>query len=245
MSTVTLGRVARSEWIKLWTLRSTVIAYAAIAGALVVVTGVVIVLPNTSTDGTAGDQLLVMLVLVEMLVGITGVLASTSEYGAQTIRSTLAAVPRRVPVLAAKVLVHGGLVLALFVPATVGGLAAALVFAPDDVGALTDAVVLQGIGGSALAFAATCVLGVAFGMLTRSTPAGIGILFCVMFLPVMVTTAPELTAFLPGRLAQAIVLSDNPPEARLLHAGTAAAVLTAWVVLAVGAAAIALRRRDA
>jgi ABC-2 type transport system permease protein len=245
VNTVTLGRVALSEWIKLSTVRSTVIAYAAIAGALVVVTGVVIVLPSANTDGRTGDQLLVMLVLVEMLVGITGVLASTSEYSAETIRSTLAAVPRRVPVLAAKVLVHGGLVFVLFLPATVAGLAAALVFAPADAGSLTDAMVLQGIGGSALVFAVTCVLGVACGMLTRSTPAAIGILFCVMFLPVLVTFAPETTAFVPGRLAQAVVVSDNPPEAELLDAAPAAGVLVAWAALAVGAAAIALRRRDA
>lgn len=245
MNTVTLGRVARFEWIKLWTLRSTVITYAAVAGALVIVAGVVVVLPDTNTDGSTGDQLLVMLVLVEMLVGITGVLASTSEYSAQTIRSTLTAVPRRLLVLAAKVLVHGGLVLALFVPATVAGLAAALVFAPDDVGSLTDAMVLQGIGGSALVFTSTCVLGVALGMLTRSTPGAIGILFCVMFVPVLVTFAPEVTAYLPGRLAQASVLSDNPAEAKLLGGVTAAVVLVAWAAGAVGAAAIALRGRDA
>jgi hypothetical protein len=149
------------------------------------------------------------------------------------------------PVLVAKVLVHGVLVFGLFLPATIAGLAAALVFAPEDVGSLTDPMVLQGIGGSALVFAVTCVLGVAFGMLTRSTPAGIGILFCAMFLPVLVTVAPQITAFVPGRLAQAVVLSDNPPEAELLDAVRAAGVLVIWAALAVGAAAIALLRRDA
>jgi ABC-2 type transport system permease protein len=245
VSTVTLGRVARSEWLKLWTLRPVVMTYVAIAGALTIVAGVVIVLPGTDTDGTMGDQLLVMLVLVEMLVGVTGVLASTTEYSAQTVRSTFAAVPRRLPVLAAKVLVHGGMVLALFLPATVAGLAAALALVPEDVGSLTDRAVLQGIGGSALVFAATCVLGVALGVLTRSTPAAIGILFCAMFLPVMVTFAPGVTAYVPGRLAQAIVLSDNPVEARLLGGAVAAAVLIAWSLAAVAAAAVALRHRDA
>ena len=245
MNVVTLRRVAVAESIKLWSLRSTVVSYAAIAAALVVVAGVVVVLPNADTGGSTGDQLLVVLVLVEMLVGTTGVLAATSEYSAQTIRSTLAAVPRRLPVLLAKVVVHGATVLALFVPATAAGLVAALVFAPAEIGSLTDSAVLQGIGGSALVFTATCVLGVALGMLTRSTPAAIGILFCIMFLPVMVTTAPEVTAYLPGRLAQAVVLADNPPEARLLAGGIAAPVLCAWAALAVAAAGLALRRRDA
>jgi ABC-2 type transport system permease protein len=245
MSTVTLGRVSQSEWVKLRTLRSTVTAYALIAAALVVVTGVVIVLPSTDTHGRTGDQLLVMLVLVELLVGITGVLGSTSEYSAQTIRSTLVAVPRRVPVLISKLLVHGGLVIALFLPATLAGLVAAMIFAPQDVGPVTDAVVLQGIGGSALVLGTTCMLGVALGMLTRSTPAAIAVLFCLMFLPVMATFAPAITAFLPGRLAQAVVLADNPPEARLLGGAAAAGALVAWTVVAVGVAAVALRRRDA
>jgi hypothetical protein len=245
VNVVTLRRVAVSESIKLWSLRSTLLSYAAIAAALVVVAGVVVVLPDADTSGSTGDQLLVMLVLVEMLVGTTGVLAATNEYSAQTIRSTLAAVPRRVPVLIAKVVVHGGTVLALFLPATAAGLVAALVFAPDQIGSPTGSVVLQGLGGSALVFTATCVLGVALGMLTRSTPAAIGILFCIMFLPAMVTTVPEVTAYLPGRLAQAVVLADNPPEAELLAGAPAALVLCAWAVLAVGAAGLALRRRDA
>lgn len=245
MSAVTLGRVARSEWIKLRTLRSTVLAYTAILASLVVVTGIVLILPEANTGGSTGDQLLVLLVVVEMLVAITGVLASTTEYSAQTIRSTLGAVPRRIPVLAAKVLVHGGLVLALVIPATVGGLIAAVVFAPDDLGALTDPVIVQGLSGTALVFAATCVLGVAIGMLTRSTPGAIAIMFALMFLPVLATVTPEVTAYTPGRLAQAVVLADNPPEAQLLGAAAAACALVFWAVLAVGAAAIALRLRDA
>jgi hypothetical protein len=242
---VTLARVVRSEWLKLVSLRSTVIAYAAIAGVLVIVAGVMLTLPGADDSGRAGDALLTLLVLVELLVGITGVLASTGEYGAATIRSTLAAVPRRLPVLAAKLLVHGGLVLALFVPAMLVGLLAGEVFAPRDVGPLTDGQVLRGLGGSALVFTATCVLGVAFGMLTRSTPAAIGILFAVMFLPVMVTLAPEVTAFVPGRAAQAIVFSDNPPEAKLLGGAEATVVFVAWAAGAIAAAAAALRRRDA
>ena len=245
MSGVTLPRVMRSEWIKLATLRSTVLSYAAIAGVLVIVAGVILTLPGAAPDGSTGDALVTLLVLVELLVGITGVLAATGEYGAATIRSTLAAVPRRLPVLAAKVVVHGGLVLALWVPTTLAGLASGVVVAPDDVGPLTDAEALRGLGGGALAFTVVCVLGVAFGMLTRSTPAAIGILFAVMFLPVMVTVAPAATAFLPGRAAQALVFSDNPPEAELVGPAAAAGVLLAWAAAAVGAAALALLRRDA
>ena len=245
MNAVTLARVAQSEWIKLRTLRSTVLAYTAILASLVVVTGIVLILPGTNRDDSTGDQLLVLLVVVEMLVAITGVLASTTEYSAQTIRSTLGAVPRRVPVLVAKVVVHGGLVLALVLPATIGGLVAAAVFAPDDLGVPSDPVIVQGLLGTAFVFATTCVLGVAVGTLTRSTPGAIAIMFGLMFLPVMATVAPGVTAYTPGRLAQAVVLADDPPEAQLLGGAVAACVLVLWATVAVCAAAVSLKQRDA
>ena len=243
MTTVTLGRVIRSEWIKLTALRSALLSYVSIAFALSLVAGIALTLPG-STDDDCRDALLTLVIFVELLVGITGVVAAAGEYSAGTIRSTLAAVPERRPVLAAKALVHGGLVLGLMAPAVAVALAAGLVLAPEEIGSPADGEALRGIVGSALVFALTCALGVALGTLTRSTPAAIGILFCLMFLPVMVTVVPEVTAFLPGRAAQAVIGEGNP-EAELLGGGVAAATLVAWATGALTAAAAALRRRDA
>ena len=122
---------------------------------------------------------------------------------------------------------------------------AGLALAPDEIGPLTDGEVLRGLAGGALVFGCTCALGVALGMLTRSTPAAIGILFALMILPLMVTVAPGLTAVLPARTVPAIMLAGNPPEAELLAPAAATAVLVAWVAVAIGGASVALRRRDA
>jgi ABC-type transport system involved in multi-copper enzyme maturation permease subunit len=244
MSAVTLGRVVRSESIKLVSLRSTVTSYLVISFAMVGLAGVCLTLPK-SQDGSASSAVLTGLLLVELLVGITGILAASNEYSAQTIRSTLTAVPRRLPVLAAKLLVHGGLVVTLLILATFAAMVVGGIVAPESVGSLADREVVRALLGTIVTLSGVCVLGVAFGALTRSAAAGIGILFTVMFLPVLVVTAPEITAFLPGRAVQAIVLSDNPPEAQLLAPGVAVLVFLTWLLAAVVGAAVALGRRDA
>jgi len=81
VSAVTLNRVVRSEWLKLATLRSTVVSYLAIALAMVLVAAVHLTLPG-SQDADAGNAALTGLLLVELLVGITGVLAASGEYSA-------------------------------------------------------------------------------------------------------------------------------------------------------------------
>jgi ABC-2 type transport system permease protein len=242
MIRLTWTGVLRAEVLKLVTLRSALATYAAIAAMLVVTAGVVLTLP--AGDGS-GDALLTLILFVELLVGIAGVVASTGEYSAHTMRGTLAAVPRRRMLLAAKLLVHPGIVAALMVPATLVALVAASVLAPGDIGSPTDGEVLRGLAGGMLVFAATAAFGVTIGVLVRSTPAAIGILFAVMILPLMVTVSPKVTAPLPARTAPAIMLTDNPPEAQLLAPGPATVALIGWVVLATAAATAALVRRDA
>ena len=240
-----IGGVVRAEWIKLVTVRSTLVAYAATLAASALAAAMIFTLPGADSDGDAGDALLVLVVLVELLAGTIGVLAATSEYSGGTIRATLAAVPSRTPVLVAKAIVHGGTVLVACGLATVMGFAAASILAPDDLAPVSDGEVARGLAGSAFAFSFAAVLGVALGLLTRSTATSLGILFALMFAPVLITFQPEVTAYVPGRAAQAVVLADNPAEARLLDTGPAIAAVLAWAAAALGAAAVALRRRDA
>jgi ABC-2 type transport system permease protein len=240
----TLLRVARSEAIKLRTLRSSVASYAAAGVAMVAVVGVYLTIPVSSGDA-ARNAALTGLLLLELLVGITGVLAAAGEYSARTIRSTFIAVPSRVRVLGAKLFVHAGLVAILLAGATLSAVIAGALFASAQVGSLTDGGVIRALLGTALALCGVSVLGVAAGMLTRSAAGAIGILFVMMFLPVIVVVAPDATAFLPGRAAQAIVFSNPSGEPGLLAPAPAVAVFAAWSAIAVGAAAIVIRRRDA
>jgi ABC-2 type transport system permease protein len=242
MSDVTLPRVVRSEWIKLGSLRSTVAGYVVIAASTVVVAAIYLTLPGA--DAATANAAFTGLLLAELMVGITGVLAGSGEYSARTSRTTFTAVPRRVPVLAAKVLVHAGLVTALMLVGTIVAIIADPVLASHTAGSVTDGVVLRALTGTAMTLVGACVLGIALGTLTRSAAAGIGILFAMLLLPVIVVTAPGATAYLPGRAVQAVVLSDNAASLRLLSPGVAVVVFAAWVLAGLCAAAIALRKRD-
>ena len=112
---VTYPRVLRSEWIKLVSLRSAVITLLASAGVIV---GVGLLAAGMSSgtlsapaDGgppTAADPTGITLTgtnLAQLIIGALGVMLVTSEYTSGLIRLSLAAVPTRLPVLWAKVVV--------------------------------------------------------------------------------------------------------------------------------------------
>jgi ABC-2 type transport system permease protein len=240
----TLARVARSELIKLLSLRSTVVSYLGIGLTMAAVVGVYMTLPEGGGE-SARNASFTGLVLLELMVGAVGVLAGAGEYAAGTMRSTLVAVPRRGLVLAAKLLVHGGSVLALLASATAITALMVTLLAPGKVGSLGDPEILRALSGTGLGLAGACAIGVAAGIITRSIAAAIGIVFVLVFLPVVVVFAPTETAFLPGRTIQALVLADRAGEAGLLAPGAAVASLTAWVAAAIAAAAACLRGRDA
>lgn len=229
----------RSEWVKLRSLRSTVTAYAGIGLVLAALCGLCLTLPGGSTD-----PVFTALLLAEMLVAGVAVLAAAGEFSAGTARSTFTAVPRRTPVLAGKLLAHGGALLAVLAAAAVAGGTAAALGAPEATGSPLDPLVLRAVGGTALTLLAVVVLGVSAGLLTRSPAGGLAAVFALVVLPVVVVTAPEVTAYLPGRAAQALVFTGAPPEAHLLPGPAAAAVLLAWCAVSVGSATAVLHRRD-
>lgn len=127
---VSLGRSIRSEWIKLWTLPSTIWI---IALTLVVMVGLAALMAwgmsltadtgpgdpgaapqegvGPGTEGEAGSTLSSAGLMVvtfpysvgQIVVAVLGVMVATSEYATGQIRATLAAVPTRTPVLVSKV----------------------------------------------------------------------------------------------------------------------------------------------
>jgi ABC-2 type transport system permease protein len=120
MTTTTVGtargrvrfpQAARMEWIKLRSLRSTwwVLALT-VAGAIGIAVAVGVNTEDAAADLT--NNALAGIALGLLLVGVLGVLAMTGEYTSGTIRATLAAVPNRPLVLAAKAAVFGAVALA-------------------------------------------------------------------------------------------------------------------------------------
>lgn len=102
-------QLARMEWIKLRSLRST---WLTLAIAVAASAGIALATGSSTTSGGmfVGNTLVGMLIGV-LLIGVVGVLAMTSEYTSGTIRATFAAAPRRLKVLAAKAAVVGAVAL--------------------------------------------------------------------------------------------------------------------------------------
>src|SRR5713226_8544973 len=110
----------RSEWTKLRTVRSTMWTLGAIVvlgiGLSAIATAETTSHWSTmSFDSRASfdptQTSLIGIFFAQLVIGILGVLAMSSEYGTGTIRATLAAAPRRPKVLAAKVSVFAAVAL--------------------------------------------------------------------------------------------------------------------------------------
>jgi len=169
--------VARMEWIKLRTLRSTWWTLAVtVIGAVAL--GAVIGLNTHNAAGDLTNNALAGMVPGLLLAGVLGVLCVTGEYSSGMIRATLAAVPRRTVVLAAKAAVLGTVLLA-------AGEAAAFVAFLAGGKALRHGIVGPSLGqpdvlrAVLLTGTAPCLiglLGMGLGAIIRHTPAAIAVL---------------------------------------------------------------------
>src|SRR5262249_12542748 len=118
---------ARMEWIKLRSLRSTWLTLAiTVAGAVAI--GVTVGVNTRNAHGDLTTNALAGVVPGLLLAGVLGVLTMTGEYTSGMIRATLAAVPRRPRLLAAKAAVFAVVMLvtgeiATFISFYAGGLA--------------------------------------------------------------------------------------------------------------------------
>src|SRR5215510_5511096 len=121
---VTQARVLRSEWTKLRTQPSAGWALAS-AAVLIIGFGILYSLlrearPPHGAAAGAFDPAAVSLAgvqLAQIAAGVLGVLLITSEYASGLIRTTLAAVPRRLPVLWGKAATLAAAVVAVSTPA--------------------------------------------------------------------------------------------------------------------------------
>ena len=183
---VTQARVLRSEWTKLrtqpsviWSLLATTILIAGfgIVYSLVRETrpphGAAIASFDPAAVSLSGVQ------LAQIAVGVLGVLLVTSEYATGLIRSTLAAVPRRLPVLWGKAALAVAATLGASLPAVfVAFVAGQSILARAHLSVpLSDPGVVRAVAGGALYLAVAALIGLGLGGLLRSTAGGIAALF--------------------------------------------------------------------
>lgn len=256
----TQRRVVRSEWTKLFSLRSTRFSLAA---TLLLIVGIgllaCIVFETRWAHLSAHDKqdfhpLSVSLAginFAQLAIGVLGVLAITGEYSTGMIRATLSAVPTRLPVLWGKAAVFGSVAFAITLPATVVVfLVGQAILSGEhiDVG-LTHPGVERALLGAPLFLTAMGLFGLGLGAIIRSTAGGIAALAAIIFvLPPIVGLLPASVAdsidpYLPSNAGNAIWTINPDPHTLAPWAGFG--IFCAYVAIAIGVAAILLARRDA
>jgi ABC-2 type transport system permease protein len=252
---VTFPRVVNSEWIKFRTLRSSwvtllaaVVAPILIALAIGYNTG-----KNWSAlapEDSAPSGVLQGYFLAQLLIGVLGVLFVSAEYSTGMIRSTLAAVPKRVPVVVAKAIVFASVAAVALTVATLASFLAGNLFL-SHYGhgySLTDATVPRVVIGTGIYLAMVGLLGGALGWILRSTPGGISALVAILIVvPTIFRLLPgawakDVLEILPGSAGGSFVSSVH--AANTLAPWTGLGVFALWVVGALSVAAVLLKRRD-
>ena len=251
-----LVRVARMEWIKLRSLRSTWWTLAVTAAGTVGI-AVAVGLNTRNASGDLTNNALAGIVPGLLLTGALGVLMMTSEYTSGMIRATLAAIPRRPLVLGAKAAVFGAVTLivgeaASFISFFAGGATLRHGIAAPTLGqpGVLRAVMLCGAG-----FCLIGLLGLGLGAIIRHSAAAVGVLVAgvyvlAQFIGFVVHGA---AAYMPI-LIVGNSLSTSKPVTCGTHQATCAHLLSAWAGLgvlclyaavALGAGGWLLARRDA
>jgi hypothetical protein len=259
---VTGLRVLRSEWAKLWSLRSTWITLG-LALLFLVAFGLIGAAQYKSritsgepmrgdfADSTAVSLSLFGTNFAQLALGVLGVLVTAGEYSTGMIRSTLAAVPRRLPVLWSKATVFG---LVALVAGTVGALvtflfASGIVSGTDAAMSFSDAGVVRSLLGAGLYLGLVGVIGAALGALLRSVAGGISVLVgALMLIPGLISLLPSswqdnISPYLPSNAGESMFALTH--DATTLSPAAGLLVFLGWTVLALAGAAYRLVRSDA
>jgi ABC-2 type transport system permease protein len=251
--------VVRAELSKLRTVRSNywalLVAFASNIGFAVLAAALLAPRLN-ARDLTHVDVVQLALAgvhLSQVAFGVLGVLVITAEYRTGMIRTTLAAVPRRRSVLAAKALVLGAVTL---IAATASTFAAYLAFqaalpARTLTGtSLADAGVARAVAGGGLYLTVLGLLGLGLGALLRSSSGAIATLFGALFVPpLLLNLLPQswkttVGPYIPMQAGSQIYVAVQR-EAAALDPWTGLGVFCLYAAAALLAGFAVIGRRDA
>jgi ABC-2 type transport system permease protein len=257
---VTQANVLRSEWTKLWSLRSTrwslLLAVIAMAGLGVLIAAVSMdrwshLSPNDRATFDSIGRSLGGYHLAQLAIGVLGVLVISGEYSTGMIRSSLMAVPRRLPVLWAKIAVFASVTfVSMLASALVAFFSAQAILAEHHVNVtLGHPHALRTLVGTVLFMTMTGVLCVALGTIVRSTAGAIATFAGLLFvLPGIVDILPSeignsINPYLPSNSGGAI--AKAVPDPHTLSPWGGFALYCVYTIALVAVAAYLLIRRDA
>jgi ABC-2 type transport system permease protein len=258
-----MSRALHAEWTKLRTLASTgwlLLTAIALTAAMSAAAAAAVRCPPGHCAEDPAKISLTGIYLGQAVVAIVAVLAISDEYSTGMIRTTLAAIPRRITVLSAKAAILTGLVLvAGTVAIGLSLLAGRLILPGNGIGpahgypllSLADGPVLRAAAGSVLYLALIALLSLGAATAVRDSALAIGIVLGLLYLfPILGAAVgnshlarhiQQIGPMTAGLAIQATTgLHDLPigPWAGL-------GVLAAWAAGALLAGGLILRWRDA
>jgi ABC-type transport system involved in multi-copper enzyme maturation permease subunit len=258
---VTQLRVLRSEWTKLWSLRSTRWSLA-ITVAMTIGFACLAAFVNAnrwshmSPDEQAHRSPLTIaqigVDIAQLVLGILGVLIISGEYSTGMIRATLGAVPKRLPVLWAKALVFGFVAFAVSLPAVlIAWFGSQAILNTKHILQLSFSAhgVSRVVIGGALYLTVVGVFGFALGAILRNTAAGIAAFAIILFvIPPLMNVLPTnwqnaANPYLPSNAGRAILNLTHGSDSLAPWPGFG--LFVAYTAVALAVAAFLLVRRDA
>ena len=257
---VAFHRVLLSEWTKLRSVRST--KWSLFAGFLLTIAFPVIFSFVTrshwgsmSPSDRAGrhplDIALAGVNVAQLAVAVLGVLLISAEYSTGSIRSTFTAVPKRLPVLWAKLLDYAVVSLVLMVPAVLASFFASQAILHNIQQlqiSFTDPGVARSVLGGAIYVMLVGVFALAIGAIVRNTAGGIATFAAVFFvLPPLMFTLPTswnnaISQYLPSEAGRQIFSLTHGNHS--LSPWPGGLLFVAYCALVLGIAAVLLVRRD-
>lgn len=262
---LSFGHVLRSEWIKFrslrstwWTIGTTIVVMVLFSMSMAASLNFAAETPEMAAEmGNISTVQAIVLgyIFAQLSVAVLGALVITGEYSTGMIRSTLSAVPTRLPALWAKAGIIG---VVTFVVGIVGIALSYLVTMPmlsgnDLVPDLGDSVVQRVVLACAGYLALVALVAVGIGTIMRHSAGSIFTLVAFLFVLPLVASflsqdwVQDIAKFLPMNLATAMmaVTEADAGGVEILSPGSATVAMVAWAVVSLGAAAVVLKRRDA
>ena len=260
ITAVTQPRVVSSEWTKFVTLRSTMWSLGV---GMLLTLGFPILFatitaarwgqmsPHERADRNPLDIALAGVNVAQLAIAVLGVLVITGEYSTGMIRSTMLAVPKRLPVLWAKLGVYAAVSFALTLPAVIVSFYASQAILNRHhllQVSISAPGVLRVLVGGALYVVGVGVLAMALGAIVRNTAGGIALFAGIFFvIPPLMNILPlswnnAISRWLPSETGrQLFALHRDPSRFAQWPSG---AIFLGYCIVAIAIAAVLLRRRD-
>lgn len=255
-----LNRLMKAEWIKLRSLRSSkwtmfalvvvTLGLGALFSALTAHHWSHVSAHDRATFDPTNESL-AGAAFGELAVAVFGVLAITGEFASGTIRASVAAAPRRTPLLIAKAIVYGGVVLAVsevisFASYFIG---MALFSGHTPISHLGDPGVVRAIALTGAYEAIVCLIALGIGTALRHTAGAISALVALLIvLPSVLAALPTsaqnaLERFMPEQIAGSST-GAVLPEAHYFGPWTGFGMLLLYAAIAMGIGMWRFARHD-